>query len=60
MDAATTVRMQRELFESLRISARENERTISGEVRIALKQYLGSQSQAGVANGPQEIRSSEK
>ena len=60
MDAATTVRMERQLFESLRNSARANERTISGEVRIALKQYLDSQGQAGVSDGCQETRTAER
>lgn len=45
----TTVRLPRDLFDALDALARENERTVSAELRLAARRYVAAQDEEPVA-----------
>lgn len=57
-NAVTTIRLERELLDNFRDSARENDRTVAAEIRVAMRQYLGGQP-PGVSHGSEKIRPAE-
>ena len=57
---AITIRLEKALVDSVKQAAAQNDRSLSGEVRQAMRTYLQSQGQVGVSDGCQETRTTER